>query len=765
MVLMIAGDLAVATPPRLSGDRLQFVDCLLPGQMRKLGGQMMYQGPRRPLRATVDECELRGGEYVAYDRADYGTALQVWLPEAEKGDTEAEVYVGQIYERGTGSGPDYALAAQWYAKAAAAGSAHAKNHLAYLYEQGLGVHQDAARAVGLYREAAGLTGDRLILASELTAREAELTARLDERTQALQKAAAELDHTREQLKEQREAAAKAERQAAGLRTHLMALQHTKAADSAQEVSGLRRDLSEREQFLAEQHRAVSSLEQSASQQGEHLAVQLASASAEDPRLVAVLGAARTQALTARWQLAALQARSGALEQAAALAREEARKLERAAERATPAQSRALAAESACEVAVARSLDLERQGLIQQVQRLQQSLAAAAGAASESTQASASLRAELASLESGRLIRTRQVTEMSLKVESDARELSDTRMRLMQAQGRLSAQDDALQALYAEREEREARLQKERALVKGLEAAVLSEQGQITDLRAQLSTKGVAPPVVSDREAPRPEAPAPANLDARGLGLGTSYALIIANAHYRDHSYGPLPSVQKDAQALDSALQRYGFKGHTTHVDNGTRDDIMNALAVFSAQLGPADSALIYYSGHGTLLEANSATYWLPSDADPESPASWVSTGWVTEMIGQMRARHVLVVVDSCYADSMVHSTHLRVSTRIAAAEPERLRFLAQLRSRTVLASGGNEPVAGAGPGGGSVFVRQLTQILERNSGVLDASSLYSAMAEAMDQTGASAQQLPRYSVLASTSHMNGDFLFVPGGGR
>jgi hypothetical protein len=132
----------------------------------------------------------------------------------------------------------------------------------------------------------------------------------------------------------------------------------------------------------------------------------------------------------------------------------------------------------------------------------------------------------------------------------------------------------------------------------------------------------------------------------------------------------------------------------------------------------------------------------------------------------MRARHVLVVVDSCYAGAMVHDTNLRVSSRNAAAEPERLHFLAQLRSRTVLTSGGNEPVAGTGPGGSSVFARELTRILDRNSVVLDASSLYDTLSDAMGQAGgaAAAPQLPRYSVLANTNHLNGDFLFVPGGG-
>ena len=37
------------------------------------------------MRTTALDCEIRGGEYVAYDRADYKTALRVWLETAEAG--------------------------------------------------------------------------------------------------------------------------------------------------------------------------------------------------------------------------------------------------------------------------------------------------------------------------------------------------------------------------------------------------------------------------------------------------------------------------------------------------------------------------------------------------------------------------------------------------------------------------------------------------------------------------------------------------------
>jgi hypothetical protein len=150
---------------------LEIVDCLLPGQVRQLGNAS-FLSQRRPLRTTASECSIRGGEYVAYDRADLASALRIWMQAAEAGDADAQTNVGEIYERGLGVPPDHALAAQWYQKAADKGSARALFNLGTLYEQGLGVPLDQLKALNLYRQAWGVPADDIIYASA-AAREQE----------------------------------------------------------------------------------------------------------------------------------------------------------------------------------------------------------------------------------------------------------------------------------------------------------------------------------------------------------------------------------------------------------------------------------------------------------------------------------------------------------------------------------------------------------------------------------------------------------------
>jgi hypothetical protein len=140
---------------------LEIVDCLLPGQVRRLG-TTNYITQRRPTHTTASDCSIRGGEYVAFDRANLKSALTVWLSAAEAGDMEAQNTVGEIFERGLGDQPNYEAAVIWYQKAATQGYARAQFNLGTLYEQGLGVPQDKLRALNLYRQSWGLAEDSVM---------------------------------------------------------------------------------------------------------------------------------------------------------------------------------------------------------------------------------------------------------------------------------------------------------------------------------------------------------------------------------------------------------------------------------------------------------------------------------------------------------------------------------------------------------------------------------------------------------------------------
>ena len=156
-------------------DKLFVVDCLLPGQVRALGRSANYITARRPIKTSALDCEIRGGEYVAFDRADYATALKTWLPQAKAGDAAAQTHVGEIYEKGMGVEPDYDFAVVWYKKAAKQGFSRAQINLGYMYEKGLGVDQNVTKAMNWYRKASGLPDEVAYISSvELSTKNLEL---------------------------------------------------------------------------------------------------------------------------------------------------------------------------------------------------------------------------------------------------------------------------------------------------------------------------------------------------------------------------------------------------------------------------------------------------------------------------------------------------------------------------------------------------------------------------------------------------------------
>jgi hypothetical protein len=230
---------AAATKGMVKRSDLEIVDCLLPGQVRQLGNTS-FLSQRRPIRTTTAECSIRGGEYVAYDRADVKQALRIWLPTAEGGDLEAMTNVGEIYERGMGVPPDYAAAAQWYQKAADKGYSRALFNLGTLYEQGQGVEQDPLKALNLYRQAWGLKEDNIIFASAAQREQDELRKQLEE---AISEKDSQLGLLQKQLKDLQDKLAK---QPAAEKT----------ADTSKEVDALKKWIA---QLEAERNKSTERL--------------------------------------------------------------------------------------------------------------------------------------------------------------------------------------------------------------------------------------------------------------------------------------------------------------------------------------------------------------------------------------------------------------------------------------------------------------------------------------------------------------------------
>ena len=78
------------------------------------------------------------------------------LMNAEKGQPQAMLTVGALYEQGVGVPRHFTKAFEWYGKAANAGSMEAWHRLGACYEIGVGVMADTGKALEAYTKAAAL---------------------------------------------------------------------------------------------------------------------------------------------------------------------------------------------------------------------------------------------------------------------------------------------------------------------------------------------------------------------------------------------------------------------------------------------------------------------------------------------------------------------------------------------------------------------------------------------------------------------------------
>lgn len=264
----------------------------------------------------------------------------------------------------------------------------------------------------------------------------------------------------------------------------------------------------------------------------------------------------------------------------------------------------------------------------------------------------------------------------------------------------------------------------------------------------------APPSIAGSQAP-PLRPSPLASGGAGSivvppgGPGRYSALVIGVDRY-DHLTA-LGNAVRDANAVGALLQdAYGYV--VTTLENPGRAEILKALVALRRRLSERDNLLIYYAGHGWLDEEADEGYWLPRDAERQDPTNWISNDTITAQLRALRAKHVLVVADSCYSGKLVRGI------KVGAKPSDYYARMAGRRARVVLSSGGLEPVGdGGGRGGHSVFAAAFMAALEENQAIVDGASVFSRIRRPVMTN---ADQISEYADIRLAGHDGGDFLFI-----
>src|SRR5450631_1888131 len=121
--------------PRAAGDRLMRTILIAVA-----ASVLLFTTP-----SPVEAASFRQG-VSAFNRQDYASASQIFIPLAEQGEPSAQAYLGFMFETGRGVPQNYTEAAMWYRRSAEQGYGAAQYALGLLYDKGFGVPQDIVEA-------------------------------------------------------------------------------------------------------------------------------------------------------------------------------------------------------------------------------------------------------------------------------------------------------------------------------------------------------------------------------------------------------------------------------------------------------------------------------------------------------------------------------------------------------------------------------------------------------------------------------------------
>ena len=253
--------------------------------------------------------------------------------------------------------------------------------------------------------------------------------------------------------------------------------------------------------------------------------------------------------------------------------------------------------------------------------------------------------------------------------------------------------------------------------------------------------------------------------------GRSIALLIGNDAYQKSTGGAWPDLKtavNDVVVLAQVLKkRYGLRPENLIlVRNGTRQQIISAFNRLSEMADPEDSVLIYYGGHGQYI--NNRGFWVPVDG--RTRANYISNADILASLGEIKAKHKLLISDSCFSGQLFAKTRGPAPAQSSALlTKSEIAELSELKSAQGFSSGGVQPVSDGGAqwDGHSIFAYHLISRLRANrKPYLSASALGAVVGlqvanDTRDFMGQDGAQTPISRPLANQRHQGGEYFFTP----
>ena len=236
--------------------------------------------------------------------------------------------------------------------------------------------------------------------------------------------------------------------------------------------------------------------------------------------------------------------------------------------------------------------------------------------------------------------------------------------------------------------------------------------------------------------------------------GNNWALLIGINRYAE--WRSLQHPVADVKAFKKIiLERYGFQpGRVLELydRSATKAEIVKALETMPDKLGPSDTLLVYYSGHGQKNPRTGVGYWIPHDAGKNTwaRANWINNADVRGAIASLKCRHVLLISDSCFSGDILDPTK-------GGGKDHTPRYYVnawKLPARQALTAGASEEVPDK-----SWFAYHLRRFLETNTRpYVDPEDIHAYVKRGVDE-------LPLFGSFKDAGHVRGgSYLFMLGRG-
>ena len=235
-------------------------------------------------------------------------------------------------------------------------------------------------------------------------------------------------------------------------------------------------------------------------------------------------------------------------------------------------------------------------------------------------------------------------------------------------------------------------------------------------------------------------------------LGKYYALLIGNAKYE--KWTSLSSPINDINEIHSILKKkYNFD-KVVKLPDATRSEIFKGLKNMRDLVTDNDYLLIYYAGHGE--QDTQRAYWIPVNGDKDWDAEWIDTVTITAAIQRIRARHILLMIDSCYLGSSFKGNKSDIIKTESDWNAEEANKGLKNRAGLVLASGGATPVVDTViDNKHSLFAFKFIDILNKNENFITSSNVFLKIKKYHSKQ----TQTPQFYGVENWGHLDGDFVF------